>query len=65
MGARQNYSLDLFFPGDKPPLFEVDLLGDKLKHLIKQFKINLFPRHSLVAVGEARYVFFLISLFVQ
>ncbi len=52
MKLRYNYTIDLFFPGDKPPLFDVDLLGDKLKLLLKQNRINLFPRHNLVAVSD-------------
>ena len=52
MRLRYNYTIDLFFPGDKPPLVDVDLLGDKLKLLLKQNRINLFPRHNLVAVDD-------------
>ena len=52
MKLRHNHTIDLYFPGDKAPLLDVDLLGDKLSLLLKQYKINLFPRHNLVAVDE-------------
>jgi sulfide:quinone oxidoreductase len=52
MKVRHNHTIDLYFPGDKAPLLEVDMLSDKLKFLLKQFKINLFPRHNLVSIDE-------------
>jgi hypothetical protein len=52
MKVRHNHTIDLYFPGDKAPLLDVDMLSDKLKFLLKQFKINLFPRHNLVSIDE-------------
>lgn len=60
MKLRYNYTIDLFFPGDKPPLVDIDLLGDKLSLMLKQNRINLFPRHTLVAVDDMEWVHFLL-----
>lgn len=52
MKVRHNHTIDLYFPGDKAPLLDMDMLGDKINLLLKQYKINLFPRHSLVSLNE-------------